>query len=397
LVAFSPKIIAATGLLIAAAGMFFVVRFIPNSLEYDFSKLRNKPKVERVGKNVKDRVTDLFGQNISPSIVLLQKPEQAEDACRSIMRRESDIKDHEKTIESCKSLHSYLPENQGKKLYRLGKIRRLLEDSSINFLNEEYRKELEEFRNSVNLKRVELSDLPISVRRNFEELDGTLGRIVYVYPRRDARLSNGRRLIQFSDVLSNVRLEDGSVVRMAGQAAIFADLLRAVRHDGPIATSFSFFAVALIIVINFRRKRPIIYILGGLILGIIYMLSLQSILQIKLNFFNFIAIPVTFGIGVDYGVNLLQRYRFEGRGSVRRVLGSVGGAILLCSTTTIIGYSTLLTAQSQALASFGWLALLGEFSCLFASIVVMPAILHSFDSKHSPSEPDRIIKSIAND
>jgi hypothetical protein len=111
------------------------------------------------------------------------------------------------------------------------------------------------------------------------------------------------------------------------------------------------------------------------------MLGLQSVFQIKLNFFNFIALPVTFGIGVDYGVNLLQRYKFEGRGSVRRVLGTVGGAIVLCSLTTIIGYGTLLTASNQALASFGWLALIGEVTCIFASIVVMPAILHSFDRR----------------
>ena len=85
------------------------------------------------------------------------------------------------------------------------------------------------------------------------------------------------------------------------------------------------------------------------------MLGLQASLGIKLNFFNFIALPVTFGIGVDYGVNLLQRYRFEGRGSMRRVLGTVGGAILLCSLNHHHRLRNL-THRDQSSTGFFWLA-----------------------------------------
>jgi uncharacterized protein len=233
-----------------------------------------------------------------------------------------------------------------------------------------------------------LKDLPEQIRRNYQELDGRLGRVVYVFPHPAVDLSDGKKLIQFADTLSNIRLPDGVVVRMSGESAIFADLLRAIVHDGPIATLLAFLAVSLCVIVAFRRQRPITYILGGLVVGVVMMFGLQAILQIKLNFFNFIALPTTFGIGVDYGVNLIQRYKFEGRGSVRRVLGSVGGAIVLCSLTTIIGYATLLTATNQALASFGWLALIGEVTCIFAAIVVMPAILHSFD-RRLESPPDK--------
>jgi predicted RND superfamily exporter protein len=35
--------------------------------------------------------------------------------------------------------------------------------------------------------------------------------------------------------------------------------------------------------------------------------------HIKLNFLNFVALPITFGIGVDYAVNVMQHARLEGR------------------------------------------------------------------------------------
>ena len=47
----------------------------------------------------------------------------------------------------------------------------------------------------------------------------------------------------------------------------------------------------------------------------------------------------------------------------------------LCSATTVIGYGSLMVADNQALAGFGLLAALGEVTCLFAALVVLPAWL----------------------
>ena len=93
----------------------------------------------------------------------------------------------------------------------------------------------------------------------------------------------------------------------------------------------------------------------------------------KINFLNFIVIPLTIGIGVDYGVNVALRYEQEGAGSMRRVLASTGGAVVLCSLTTIIGYSALFLSRNLALVSFGKLANLGEVACLAAALTVLPA------------------------
>ena len=67
----------------------------------------------------------------------------------------------------------------------------------------------------------------------------------------------------------------------------------------------------------------------------------------KVNFLNFIALPITFGIGVDYGVNIFQRYRLEKQKGIINVLEQTGGAVLLASLTTVIGYGSLLIASNQ--------------------------------------------------
>jgi predicted RND superfamily exporter protein len=103
------------------------------------------------------------------------------------------------------------------------------------------------------------------------------------------------------------------------------------------------------------------------------MFGAMTVLGLKLNFVNFAVLPITFGIGVDYAVNLYQRYRQAG--SVEEALATSGGAVALCSLTTIIGYATLVTADNQAIQSFGLTAVLGEVTCLSAALFALPAVL----------------------
>ena len=114
-------------------------------------------------------------------------------------------------------------------------------------------------------------------------------------------------------------------------------------------------------------------VIASLLVGIVWMVGATFLLGIKINYANFAAFPITFGIGVDYAVNIMARFRQERarrparraaapirRASVERVVLSTGGAVALCSLTTIIGYSSLLLAKNQALFLFGAVAVIGE-------------------------------------
>ena len=95
-------------------------------------------------------------------------------------------------------------------------------------------------------------------------------------------------------------------------------------------------------------------------------------------------LPITFGIGVDYAVNFYQRYRQSG--SVEESLSASGGAVALCSTTTILGYAALLLADNLAIFSFGLTAVLGEITCLSAALFALPAFLAWRDKRRAAGE-----------
>jgi predicted RND superfamily exporter protein len=124
-----------------------------------------------------------------------------------------------------------------------------------------------------------------------------------------------------------------------------------------------------------------VLILVALFFGVVWTVGPAAMIDLKLNFLNFIALPITFGIGIDYAVNVLNRYRIEGPGSIQRVLGSTGGAVILCSITTLIGYSSLLIADNKALVSFGILADIGEVASLMAAVFLLPALVQMVERR----------------
>ena len=100
-----------------------------------------------------------------------------------------------------------------------------------------------------------------------------------------------------------------------------------------------------------------------------------KLISLKLNFLNFVAIPLIFGICVEYAINLYERMRAHG-GDIAAGVRSAGGPVFLCSLTTILGYGSLLVADNQALQSFGRYAIAGEIACVSTALLVMPAALH---------------------
>jgi hypothetical protein len=165
------------------------------------------------------------------------------------------------------------------------------------------------------------------------------------------------------------------VIPTAGRSTIFASMLSSIIHDGPRATLVAFFGVLLLAAVSFRRLEPTLLVGVTVLAGVALTGALMALLGVRLNFLNFIVFPITFGIGADYAFNILRRYEADGPGSAAEAVKTSGGAVALCSLTTIIGYGTLLVSDNRALNSFGALAGAGEVACLAVALILTPSLL----------------------
>jgi predicted RND superfamily exporter protein len=369
LVARWPVAIAVVGAALTIAAVSLTRHALdPHDIETDFSKLRRRDTWTKGERYWGAKMDAMLGRNLAPTVFLADRPDQARALGRRL-KEESGRAPLDELVADVRSPDDVLPPDQPARLAELDAIRRLLSPATRASLPPERQEDVDRFLASIPPRPLGELDLPSGLKTGFEQRDGHLGPVVLLFPR-PGRTWQAERLERFVGQLRQL----GGGARLAGALPISADIVASIQHDGPIATGASLAGVMLLVVLMFRGRRPALYVIGSLVVGVLWMVALSYVLRIKINFANFIAFPITFGIGVDYAVNLMSRYVQE-RGAVRTAITSTGAAVALCSATTIIGYSSLLIAQNRGLTLFGLLAVMGEVTCLTVALVVLPAVL----------------------
>src|SRR5205814_842442 len=201
------------------------------------------------------------------------------------------------------TLDDFLPGDvptQRAKLAVLDELRGIIDSTEAQLADEDVRADLAKLRPPQNLQPVTDDDVPIEVKRPFIEQDGTVGRVLLVYHDEHVSVWDGRNLVRIADLIGEIPLDDGTVVRSSGHAVIFAAMIRSIVHDAPLATGASILAVALLVVALARSRAGAALVLATLFAGVLWMLGAAAWVGVRTNFLNFIALPITFGIGVDY-------------------------------------------------------------------------------------------------
>ena len=140
--------------------------------------------------------------------------------------------------------------------------------------------------------------------------------------------------------------------------------------------SFMSLMLSISSVLNFRSVVFTMLALVPPVLGGLLSYGALSILGISFNPANLILLPLILGIGVDDGVHVL--HDFHSQPGSYRLSPSTMNAIVLTSLTSMIGFGSMMIAAHRGLYSVGLVLVIGVGSCLFVSLVPLPAILTVF-------------------
>jgi predicted RND superfamily exporter protein len=374
----SPVIVAGAAVLVVLSAIE-VSKFDSSRLEYDMSKLR-RADTWKNGEGYWGRKMDkLLGHYLTPTIILCDTQEQA----RAIEKKVRDSADNgvlQPMVARVISADDVLPPEQEPKIEEARRIREALTPKIRSLIADDKLEKLDKMLGDADLAPVGLEDLPHSFTTGLVERDGTIGRTVLVYPRpsgptRSLWKADGIHLFVKTLRECAAGASGAPPGRVAGSIPLSGDILDSIARDAPIASAVSFLGVVAVVLIVLRAHPVSVYVLGSLVTGVLWLAGATMALGVKINFANFIAFPITFGIGVDYSVNVMTRYVQDGANDVTGAVRSTGGAVALCSLTTIIGYSSLLLARNRALFLFGLVAVMGEVACLSAAVLALPACL----------------------
>jgi len=371
----APAAFLAVGLVVVLAGAVSLVRFIQRDpMEYDLRKTETDRSQTADLHHAWDVARDVLGSSQGALVIATDSSAEATEVAGALRARWQQAPAGSKPFVAVHTLADLVPSEQEAKLPTLVKIgARLSRAHERGFVREEDWGRMRDVLPTDDVRPFGTADVPAAVASPFTDESGVRGALVYIESDPSAG-EDLRGLVRFADAFRETRLASGKVVRGSGSAVILADMLRAVVRDVPRAISLSFALTLVMVFAAFRRGRYLAAVLFTLAVGCGGVACFLAFADIKLNFLNFAALPITFGIGVDYAVNVAQRYEADRDKNILEVLRTSGGAVVLCSLTTMLGYVALVGSHNAAIRGLGAIAAVGEASCLLAAVLVMPSL-----------------------
>lgn len=213
-------------------------------------------------------------------------------------------------------------------------------------------------------------DLPPALR---DRLVGRSGKLLLrVYP---------KEAVWAEEPLARFVAEVQSVAPGAGGVPIqFYESDRLLRRGFVRAGQVALLFVIAYLILHFRSiLRPLVATLT-LLIGASWALGVLLLSGWTLNPANLLALPLTFGIGVDYAIHVIHSEREAMRGPtlqvVPRVIATASGrAVILSALTTAVGFGALTFSAHRGVASIGLTVSVGVLGCLLSALLVCPALL----------------------
>lgn len=236
-------------------------------------------------------------------------------------------------------------------------------------------------------------------RRYFLSPDGLTG-VVIAWPKagRDSLLDAKGMIDDSYAIIDRLSQELppeiflGVAGRIASQVAQFDAIMRDLRM-GLIS---AIILIILLILISYRRVSAIPIILIPLTIGIVWTMGFAALTVGSLNLITVFLTLILFGLGIDFAIHNLSRYREERHAgntvedALDTMIVSTGGASLIAALTTGLGFFTLTLTEFRAFSEFGLIAGSGIWLIFLAIYSAQPALIVICERLGLTMVPERI-------
>jgi hopanoid biosynthesis associated RND transporter like protein HpnN len=194
----------------------------------------------------------------------------------------------------------------------------------------------------------------------------------------EAAMSTIKRLAQ------ELHLDEshGIRLRITGDIALDYDELKTVSRGAAIATVFSFVLVLALLMIGLGSLWLVVTTLVTLIFGLVWTTGFAILAVGHLNLFSVTFAALYIGMAVDYSIHFCLRYKellkfgMGHSGSLSGAAKGVGKSLIVGATILVIGFYSFLPTTFVGVSELGLITGTGMFIGLFATLTVLPAMLH---------------------
>jgi hydrophobe/amphiphile efflux-3 (HAE3) family protein len=162
----------------------------------------------------------------------------------------------------------------------------------------------------------------------------------------------------------------GVKTKITGETVMVITTIDTFQRSQIISTAISVILCALVLMVVYKSPSLGIIAVVPVAISTIWILGTMYLLGISINVFTVMVTALTIGLGIDYSIHIIERYREERnkqgpRKSMQTTIERTGSAIFISALTTICGFAVLFLSPMPLTQHFG--------------IITAATIIYSFD------------------
>ena len=177
----------------------------------------------------------------------------------------------------------------------------------------------------------------------------------------------------------------GIKVALTGMPAITKTIRAQIKPDMKRTSRISFIAILIIVLLLFRSLKYGLLPLLGVALGTIWTNGTLGLLGIKIKPVTSGATSMVLGIGIDFGIQVVNRFRLELEGIFgeklepeEAITETLARVIKPMGTTTLaalIGFRAMNLGRLTVMKDLGNMMCLGIVMCMLSALTLIPSLL----------------------
>lgn len=186
---------------------------------------------------------------------------------------------------------------------------------------------------------------------------------------------------QSIDVIQEYVKSKSSDWILIGKPILFNAIKSSVIRGSTLATLLALLLNFIILYLYFKKMLIVMLVLLPVTLGFILTVGIMGYLHVPFNYINVGTVALIFGLGVDYGIYVIQAYIREDKMDIGNALRISGKNVMMCAATTVAGCGSLVTAKFTGIATMGTVLSIGAITCALTALIILPAIIYLYGGR----------------
>jgi len=204
-----------------------------------------------------------------------------------------------------------------------------------------------------------------------------------------ARIKDSDHTLIRNDLLNKIEkdindnlIANGESIRLSGISVLYNNVLQSLYQSQILTLGTVFICILIMLIILFRNV--LLAIIGTIpnVFTAFFILGAMGLLHIPLDIMTITIAAITIGIGVDYAIHYIHRFKkevYQGASypqAIHTVQMTVGKALYYTSITVTLGFIILVTSSFKPSIYFGLFTSIAMIVSLLATFTIIPLLIH---------------------